>query len=178
MKQKLIIISGSPCVGKTTVAEELFVLYENCAHLDDDWVWRVNPFSFDDPRNDRIYENMSFVLSGYLNLKFQYIFLSTVRLMEDRELFLKKVTAINYMTIGFTLTCSEKTLTERHKKRGDKGEVSFKWLRKPPVPGDYLINTDDKTVEQIVDELKNIIDAKTKKDVKFAESILNTSEGK
>jgi len=34
--QKLIIISGSPCVGKTTVADSLLNLYGNSAHLDDD----------------------------------------------------------------------------------------------------------------------------------------------
>ena len=74
--QKLIIISGSPCVGKTTVAEGLFHSYQNCAFLDDDWVWRVNPFIMDDPRNKGIHENMPFVLSTYLNLNFKYVFLS------------------------------------------------------------------------------------------------------
>jgi len=158
LKKKLIILSGSPCVGKTTIADSLLDSYENCAHLDDDWVWRVNPFSFDDPRNDRIYENMSFVLSGYLNLGFDYVFLSSVRVMGDgRETLLSKITATGYTTIGFMLTCSEKTLTERHKKRGDKGEVSFKWLRKPPYPTDHVINTDDKTEKQIVNEIKEII---------------------
>ena len=157
-KQKLIILSGSPCVGKSAIADGLLASYENCAHLDDDWVWRVNPFSFDDPRNDRIYENMSFVLSGYLNLGFDYVFLSSVRVMGDgRETLLSKITATGYTTIGFMLTCSEKTLTERHKKRGDKGEVSFKWLRKPPYPTDHVINTDDKTEKQIVNEIKEII---------------------
>ena len=28
-KQKLIIVAGSPCVGKTTVTEKLFASYEN-----------------------------------------------------------------------------------------------------------------------------------------------------
>ncbi|MDE6566151.1 MAG: AAA family ATPase [Lachnospiraceae bacterium] len=32
-KQKLIIIAGSPCVGKTTVTQELFTSYENSAFL-------------------------------------------------------------------------------------------------------------------------------------------------
>lgn len=155
---KLIIISGSPCVGKTTIADNLFCSYENSVHLDDDWVWRVNPFSFDDPRNDTIYENMSFVLSNYLSLDFDYVLLSSVRMIgSGRETLLNKITTTNYITIGFTLTCSEKTLTDRHRQRGDAGEVSFKWLRKPSYPSDYVINTDDKTVGQIADEIRNII---------------------
>ena len=50
MKQKLIIITGSPCVGKTTVADLLFQSYENSAFFDGDWAWCVNPFSVTDPR--------------------------------------------------------------------------------------------------------------------------------
>lgn len=157
--QKLIIISGSPCVGKTTVADSLFCSYENSAHLDDDWVWRVNPFSFDDPRNHSITKNISFVLSTYLNLNFDYVVLSSVRTMYHsyREKILSDLTAKDYLKIGFTLTCSEKTLIDRHKKRGDDNEVSFEWLRLEAYPGDYVINTDNKTVEQIVDEMRNII---------------------
>lgn len=159
LAQKLIIISGSPCVGKTTVADNLFYSYENSAHLDDDWVWRVNPFSFDDPRNKNINKNMSFVLSTYLNLNFNYVVLSSVRMISqsNRESIFMDITAKDYMTIGFTLTCSEKTLTERHKKRGDNNEVSFEWLRLEPYPNDYVINTDNKTVIQIVSEIKSII---------------------
>jgi broad-specificity NMP kinase len=157
--QKLIIISGSPCVGKTTVADSLFCSYENSAHLDDDWVWRVNPFSFDDPRNQYINKNISYVLSTYLNLNFDYVVLSSVRIIYPtiRESMLKDITAKNYMTIGFTLTCSEKTLIERHEKRGDSNEVSFEWLRLEHSPNDYVINTDNKSVTQIVSEIKSII---------------------
>ena len=49
-KQKLIIIAGSPCVGKTTETQKLFTSYENSAYFDGDWAWCVNPFSVDDPR--------------------------------------------------------------------------------------------------------------------------------
>ena len=35
MIQKLIIITGSPCVGKTAVAESLFESYENSAYFDE-----------------------------------------------------------------------------------------------------------------------------------------------
>ncbi len=34
-KQKLIIIAGSPCVGKTTVTQKLFTSYV-CVHPDTD----------------------------------------------------------------------------------------------------------------------------------------------
>ncbi len=64
----------------------------------------------------------------------------------------------NFSVIAFTLTCSEENLLEWHKKHGDKNECSFFWLHKEPHPGDYVINTDNKTVEQVVEEMKGIID--------------------
>ena len=158
-KQRLIIISGSPCVGKTTVATALFESYENSAYCDGDWVWCVNPFSIDDPRLRCGDKNMSFVISTYLNARFDTVILSTVVAMYPsiREPLLRDITATNYTTIGFTLTCSEKTLVKRHQKRGDHNEVSFEWLRMEPYAGDYVIETDDKTVTQIVNEIRAII---------------------
>jgi broad-specificity NMP kinase len=76
-----------------------------------------------------------------------------------RKAILKDVTAEGFTTIGFTLKCSEETLAERHKKRGDTTEVSFRWLRMEPYPGDYVIDTDRKTAAQVADEIKAIIDS-------------------
>ena len=132
--QKLIIIAGSPCVGKTTVTQKLFTSYENSAYFDGDWAWCVNPFSVDDPR----------LRNGDKTI---------------REAILKDITAKDYSVIGITLTCSEETLRERHKKRGDANECSFFWLHLKPHEGDYVINTDNKSVQQIVDEMKVIIDS-------------------
>ena len=159
LKPKLILISGSPCVGKSTVAQALFYSYENSAHLDDDWVWRVNPFSFADPRNPNVYKHMAFVLSTYLNSDFEYVILSSVRMISKtgRDTVFRQITAENFSTVGFTLTCSEETMTSRHKARGDKGEVSFEWLHMEPCPGDFVIHTDGKTVAQIVNEMKSLI---------------------
>jgi broad-specificity NMP kinase len=103
---------------------------------------------------------MAFVLSTYLNSNIEYVIFSSVRMLSksSRDSFLKDITAKDYVTIGFTLTCSEETLIERHKKRGDTNEVSFEWLRAEHHPDDFIIDTDNKTIAQIVDEIKNIID--------------------
>lgn len=159
LKQKLIIITGSPCVGKTAVAERLFESYENSAYFDGDWAWCVNPFSVEDPRLRNGDKTMSFALSTYLNSNFDYVIFSSVVVIgeEIREAILKDITARDYTTIAFTLKCSEETLFERHKKRGDNNEVSFEWLRMNSHHDDYVINTDQKTIAQVVDEIKSII---------------------
>ena len=158
-KPKLIIITGSPCVGKTAVAECLFESYENSAHFDGDWAWRVNPFSIHDPRLRNGDKTMSFALSTYLNSNFDYVIFSSVVVIGGaiRETILDDITARDYTTIAFTLKCSEDTLIERHKNRGDVSEPSFQWLRMEPYPGDYVINTDSKSIEEIVSEMKSII---------------------
>ncbi|MCI8387369.1 MAG: AAA family ATPase [Clostridiales bacterium] len=161
MKQKLIILTGSPCVGKTTVADSLFQAYENSAFFDGDWAWCVNPFSIADPRLRNGDKTMSFALSTYLNSDFDYVVFSSVVVIGEgiRRSILSDITAKReYTTIAFTLKCSEETLVERHKKRGDTGECSFEWLRMEPNPGDYVIYTDNKTVSQIVEEIKSIVD--------------------
>lgn len=160
MKQKLILISGSPCVGKTTVADLLFQSYENSAFFDGDWAWCVNPFSVTDPRlrnGDRV---MSFALDNYLHSNFDYVvFSSLVILYEDiRRPILEGITADDYTLVPFTLTCSEDTLRARHRLRGDSGECSFHWLHLPALPGDHVICTDGKTPRQIVQEMQAIID--------------------
>ncbi|MCL2312819.1 MAG: hypothetical protein FWC41_10110, partial [Firmicutes bacterium] len=74
-----------------------------------------------------------------------------------RENIINDITAKDYEVIGFTLKCSEETLIERHRKRGDDTEVLFGWLHTEPHPGDFVINTDNKTIAEIVDEMKKII---------------------
>ena len=158
--KKLILISGSPCVGKTTVGQHLFEQYNNSAYLDGDWCWCVNPFSVKDTRIRNGDKSMSFVLSNYLSSEFDYVFLSSVVLTDPkiRESILNDITATDYKVIGFTLTCSDETLAKRHRQRGDHGAPNFHWLHLPPYPTDIVINTDNLSVSQIAEKLRSHID--------------------
>ena len=158
--QKLIIVSGSPCVGKSSAADLLFQMYENSAYLDGDWCWCVNPFSVEDPRLREGDKAMSAVLNNYLRLGFEYVvFCSVVAMYENlREGILRGIPAAGYQVIGFTLTCSEDTLRQRHRTRGDRNVCSMEWLRLPPYPGDHVIRTDGKSPRQVAEEMKGIVD--------------------
>ena len=109
MRKKLILISGSPCVGKTAVGTRLFECYDNSAYLDGDWCWCVHPFSVSDSRLRNGDKSMSFVLSNYLDSGFGYVFFTSVVLTDARirENILDGITAEDYDTTGFTLLCSE-----------------------------------------------------------------------
>ena len=158
--KKLILLSGSPCVGKTTVGQYLFEQYNNSAYLDGDWCWCVNPFSVEDKRLRNGDKSMSFILSNYLQSEFDYVFFTSVVLTDSgiREKILKNIAADDYEVIGFTLTCSEKTLVKRHDERGDEGDTNFFWLHLPPYSTDIVIHTDNKSVEEIAQEMKKYID--------------------
>ena len=160
MEQKLILITGSPCVGKTLIGQKLYEKFNNSAYLDGDWVWKVNPFSIEDPRLRDGDKNMSFVLSTYLNSKFEYVFFSSVITINEkiRKNILRGITVKNYQTIVFHLKCSEETLLKRFTKRGDKNEISYFWLRLKPLSDDIVINTDNKTPSQICNEMIKIIE--------------------
>ena len=160
MCKKLILISGSPCVGKTTVGTRLFESYDNSAYLDGDWCWCVHPFSVTDTRLRNGDKSMSFALSNYLDSDFGYVFFTSVVLTNPqiRKNILNGITAKDYDVIGFTLTCSEETLKKRHNRRGDKGETNYFWLHLPPCSGDIVIDTDDKRVQDVVREMKHHID--------------------
>ena len=160
MKKKLILISGSPCVGKTAVGTRLFESYDNSAYLDGDWCWCVHPFSVAVSRLRNGDKSMSFVLSNYLDSGFEYVFFTSVVLTDAkiRENILNGITANDYKTIAFTLTCSEETLKVRHDRRGDKGETSYFWLRLPPCPVDIVIDTDNKRIREVVREMMKEID--------------------
>lgn len=103
---------------------------------------------------------MSFVLSNYLQSEFEYVFFTSVVLTDSgiRENILKDITAIDYEVLGFTLTCSEETLVKRHDERGDEGNTNFYWLHLPPYPTDIAIHTDNKTVAEIAQEMRQYID--------------------
>ena len=161
MKKRLILISGSPCVGKTAVGTRLFESYDNSAYLDGDWCWCVHPFSVTDERLRNGDKSMSFILSNYLYSGFAYVFFSSVVLTDPqiRDGILKGIREKNFETIAFTLTCSEETLKKRHDRRGDKGETNYYWLHLPPCPGDIVINTDNKHIREVVKEIKKQIDA-------------------
>ena len=159
MKQKLILISGSPCLGKTAAAEELYPMFDNSAYCDGDWMWTVHPFSVKDERLRNGDKNMSFVLSTYLKSKFDYVFFSSVVLTspEIRKNILADIDYDDYDILGFTLTCSKETLKRRHKNRGDKNDVNYYWLELPPIQGDTVIHTDNKNARQVAVEMFDMI---------------------
>ncbi len=158
--KKLILVSGGPCVGKSTVARKIFEHYVNSAYCDGDWCWCVNPDSIRDHRLRDGDRNMAFLLSTYLNSGYEYVVFSSVVLTDPdaRESILRNITADDYTVLSYQLVCSEDTLKARHDAREGE-DVSFFWLQLPPYPGEVVIDTDGKTPAKICKEICKLIDA-------------------
>ena len=68
------------------------------------------------------------------------------------------MTERGFIVIPFTLKCSEETLQKRYEKRGGTGKVDLQWLKAEPLPGDFAIDTDGKSIDQVAAEMRGIID--------------------
>ena len=167
--KKVILLSGGPCVGKSTTAKLLFEHYVNSAYCDGDWCWCVNPYSIEDKRQENGNKNMAFLISTYLNAGFEIVIFSSIVLTNPdmRRSILKSITANDFDVMSFQLTCSEDTLMERHKAEGGDA-VSFFWLQLPPCPGEIVIDTDGKTPDKVCKEICKHIDAARKADKEAA----------
>ncbi len=118
-RPKLIMIGGPPWVGKTACARELFTFLDNSAWLDGDDVWRVNPFSVQDPRLRNSDKNMAFVLNTYLESQFDYVIFSSV-VLTDRLItrgILDAISVREYDMLFFMLTASPEVLLSRSQER-------------------------------------------------------------
>ena len=134
-------------------------MLNNSAHLDGDWLWNVNPFSLDDPRLRDGDESMSFALGRYLKSKFDYVIFSSCIVVdkEIRDTIFANINYKDFRVIGFTLTCSKEVLKERHYGQGATYEVAYSWLKMKTYPNDYLIQTDNKNIKEVSEEIYSLI---------------------
>lgn len=160
MKPKLIFIGGEAWTGKSVCSEILFRRLHNSAWLDGDDVWRVNPWSLDDPRLRTSDINMAFVLQTYLQSEFDYVILSSI-VLSDRSIadgILERISGVEYDLLSFTLMCDEATLTERARQRDDTANPRFTVLEETRTLVDTIkIDTGQKKPKEIADELLSAI---------------------
>jgi broad-specificity NMP kinase len=156
MKPKLILIGGEAWTGKSTCAKILFERLDNSAWLDGDDVWRVNPWSLDDPRLRTSDVNMAFVLQTYLQSKFNAVILSSIVLCDPAiaARILGMIQGVDYDLVSFTLMCAERVLLERAKRRDGEANPQFMLLeRSRALKHTIQIDTTDKKPEEIVNEM-------------------------
>lgn len=164
MKAKLIFIGGEAWTGKSTCAEMLYKQLNNSAWLDGDDVWRVNPWSTDDPRLRTSDINMAFVIQTYLRAKFDYVILSSIVLSVPSIAgrILAKIEGADYDLISFTLMADEPALTDRAQERDGNLSPKFTVLEQSKnISNTRVIDTTGRSPQECVDEMLGVINTRS-----------------
>ncbi len=153
------MIGGPPWVGKTTCAREVFASLENSAWLDGDDVWRVNPFSVEDPRLRNSDRNMSFVLRTYLESQFDYVVFSSV-VLTDKPItdgILNAIGAEGYDLLFFMLACSRSALEARSARRDKVADPNPRFTQAARGQDAIHIDTTEMTPGEVARTILSVV---------------------
>jgi chloramphenicol 3-O-phosphotransferase len=126
----IIIINGSLGVGKSSVAEQLQLKFDQSVHLDGDSIGDVHPFEiYDDARIHHLYRALQLLVgfhqeNGYSNFVINYVFESPGSLQELLDL----LTPLDPSIRTYWLTCNEEEQAGRIRKR-QRNELDWELSR-------------------------------------------------
>lgn len=168
MSKKLIIVNGVMGVGKTTISKKLYKTLPNTFWLDGDWCWMMNPFIVNEENKRMVLENITFQLKNFLkNSSSEYVVFNWVihsdEIMDD---LLKLLDGLEFDLYKITLMCSKEKLIERIEndiRLGLRDEAnvsrSLEKFDLYAAMDTIKVDTTGKTIEMIVDEVKDIVNS-------------------
>lgn len=116
--KKLIIVSGTMGVGKTTSCNIVLKNLEKSVYLDGDWCWNMNPFIVNEENKNMVINNITYLLRSYLNnSNFEYVIFSWV--LHEQSIFkqiLQPLMDLDFTLYKISLICNQKALKERLSK--------------------------------------------------------------
>lgn len=145
--KRLIIVSGTMGVGKTSTCAELYRMAPRTVWLDGDWCWLMNPWDMCEENRRMVMSNIIWMLSSYLkNTTFDNVVFSWV--LHRREIIeelLSGLAGLEYSLSAFVLTCSPEALEARMVADGrsrQQVEDSLGRMRLYSDTGWTLVDTD------------------------------------
>ncbi len=165
--KKLIIINGTMGVGKTTVSKLLYKSLNNSFWLDGDSCWYMNPFKVTVENKKMVIENICYLLNNFIkNSMSQYIIFNwVIQIDEIMNLVLDNINLSDVEVYKITLMCSEEILIKRIAKdiaaglrSSDSIRRSLDNLKLYRKMNSFKLNTDNKSVDKIVQEIIEIVD--------------------
>ena len=166
MRKKLIIINGVMGVGKTSVSKALYKQLDNSFWLDGDNCWMMNPFEVTSENKYMVIDNITYLINNFIkNSKSKYIILNwVIHTYEIMDSILYKINMDKIDLYKITLICDEDTLVKRIKKdikSGIRDEDNIKRsldkLKLYKNMNTLKIDTANKSIDEIVENIKNII---------------------
>lgn len=166
MKKNLVIINGVMGVGKTTISKNLYKKLDNSFWLDGDNCWMMNPFEVTEENKVMVVDNIVYLLNNFIkNSKSKYIIFNwVIHTDEIMENILSKLDTNNLEIYKITLMCSIEKLIKRIKediqvglRDEDNINRSLDKLDSYNKMKTIKIDTSDKSIEQIIQEIKDLI---------------------
>ncbi len=161
----LYLIGGTMGVGKTTVCQRLKMDLPNSVFLDGDWCWNANPFQVTEETKTMVLDNICYLLNSFLHCSaYEHVILGWV--MHEQSI-IDHITANlnieNCAVRRISLVANEACLRERLLKDVAQGirtaDVIERSISRLPLYGQLnaiKVDTSNKSVQQIVDEIKAI----------------------
>lgn len=164
MKQ-LYLIGGTMGVGKTTVCKSLKLFLPNSVFLDGDWCWDSDPFQVTAETKEMVIDNICYLInnfircSAYDNIIFCWV-MHEQGIIDD---ILDRLTIENCSVKTISLLADEENIKNRLEKDILRGFRSDDVLNRSVARIPFYeklntikINTNDKSIEEIVSEIKNV----------------------
>jgi len=160
----LYLIGGTMGVGKTTVSKKLKEILPNSVFLDGDWCWDANPFQVTEETKRMVVNNICYLLNNFLHCSaYENIIFCWV--MHEQAIInsiLDKLDMENCILKNISLVADEENLRKRLQadiesgiRKEDVLERSLARINLYQKLDTVKINTNDKTVQTIVEEIVN-----------------------
>ena len=161
----LYLIGGTMGVGKTTVCQRLKMDLPNSVFLDGDWCWDANPFQVTEETKTMVLDNICYLLNSFLRCSvYEHVILGWV--MHEQSIIdhiIGNLNIENCAVRSISLVANEACLRERllkdvaqGRRTADVIERSVSRLRLYRQLNTVKVDTSNKSVQQIVDEIKAI----------------------
>lgn len=161
----LYLIGGTMGVGKTTVCQRLKMDLPNSVFLDGDWCWDANPFQVTEETKTMVLDNICYLLNSFLRCSaYEHVILGWV--MHEQAIIdhiTGNLNMENCAVRSISLVANEACLRERilgdvaqGRRTADVIERSVLRLPLYRQLNTIKVDTSNKSVQQVVDEIKAI----------------------
>ena len=163
--KKLYLIGGTMGVGKTAVSQQLKKDLPNSVFLDGDWCWDANPFQVTEETKTMVTDNICYLLNNFLHCSAyeNIIFCWVMHEQHIIDSIIEKIDIENCEVKCISLMTDETTLRNRLESDVNAGirtedviERSVARILKYQCLDTIKIDTVNKTIKQVVDEIENL----------------------
>lgn len=164
--KNIYLIGGTMGVGKTTVCQRLKKELKNSVFLDGDWCWDAHPFQVNEETKAMVMDNICYLLnnfthcSAYENIVFCWVMHEQAILDTIIDTLDTKECRIHSISLIVAEECLRQRLTKDIIDGKRTSEVLEKSIARISMYQDLdtiKIDTSNKTVQKIAEEIKAII---------------------